>query len=222
MEYEIVPNRKSPSYEARRQALDQLRAIGRELRIARITSGKRQLDIARAIGVSTAHVSRIERGLVEGVTMGVLARFATAVGLRIWLRAFPAGRRLLDAPQLALWAEFKPHFDRVWQLRTEVPIPIPGDLRAADAVANNGSCTVEVELITRLADFQAQSRSALLKKRDLRANRLILVVNGSRANREALKEARDLMRDTFPLDTRAIKRALRLGEDPGADGIVIM
>lgn len=94
--------------------------------------------------------------------------------------------------------------------------------RAADVVLRNGSCSVQVELITRLADFQAHSRAALLKKRDLRADRLILVIAGSRANRRALLEASDATRASFSLGTRELARDLRAGRDPGGDGIMLL
>jgi hypothetical protein len=78
--------------------------------------------------------------------------FAAAVGLRSWLRFFPAGRRLLDAPQLALLGRLRARISAIWRWETEVPIPIPGDLRAADARLS-GPVTILVEAYTRLADF---------------------------------------------------------------------
>ena len=42
---------------------------------------------------------------------------------------------------------------------------------------------------TRLADWQAQTRSALLKQRDLGADRVVLVLRATHANREALRQA---------------------------------
>jgi hypothetical protein len=107
-----------------------------------------------------------------------------------------------------------------WQ--TEVPIPIAGDLRAADAMALIGECSIVFELYTRLVDVQAQTRAAHLKKRDLTATRLVLVVAATSANRRAIREAGPTLTDSFPMGTRAVLRALSRGDDPGGDGIVLL
>ena len=216
-----MPGRTRIDYEAIRLAEDQLRQIGRELRVARILAGLTQLQVARAIGTSNAQVCRIERGGVPKVSFRQLVRFGGAVGLRVWMRAYPGGRRLLDAPQLALLTRFRGR-SQTWECRTEVTMPIEGDLRAADAVLRNVTCTIVVEAITRLADFQAQSRSGLAKKRDLGADRLVLLIANTRANRRALREATDIALASFPLMTDAVMRSLEAGEDPGADGIVLL
>ena len=101
-------------------------------------------------------------------------------------------------------------------------MPIAGDFRAADARATVPGCSLMFELWTRLSDYQAQTRAALLKRRDLRAGRLILVLLGSTANRRALREAGDAPRGSFPLETRAVLGALAEGRDPGANGIVLL
>jgi len=196
--------------------------IGRELRVARITAGKRQCDVARVIGTSTAQVSRIERGKVIAARYGHLARFAAAVGLKPSLRFYPAGRRLMDGPQVELIGKVraKTHSSGRWE--TEVPMPIAADLRAADARLSLAGCTIVIEVFSRLADFQAQSRASLIKKRDLQADRLILAVAGTSTNRRALAEALAVRQASFPLGTKALFRALGEGRDPGADGILLL
>lgn len=216
-----MANRTRPLYEATRLADWQLHECGREIRVARIQGGRRQIDVARAVQTSTARISLIERGLVPAVAYRDLARIAGVVGLKLSLRAYPAGRRLLDAPQLALYGRFSAEAHASWQLRTEVPVPREGDLRAADCLATITGCSMVIELITRLADFQAQARSALAKQRDLGADRCLLVLAATRANRRALNEADAAARASFPLATRAVLRAWREGRDPGANGIVL-
>jgi transcriptional regulator with XRE-family HTH domain len=136
----------------------QLLAIGRELRIARVSAGVRLVDAAHAAGVSASTVSRVERGIVRHVSYQRLALMASAVGLRLNLRAFPGGRRLLDAPQLSLFARLRDRAHRSWYWRTEVPVPIPGDYRAADVLAAVPDCRIVMELYTRFGDYQAQAR----------------------------------------------------------------
>jgi hypothetical protein len=101
-------------------------------------------------------------------------------------------------------------------------MPIKGDLRSADARITIPGCSAVVEAITRLADLEAQSRAGMLKKRDLAANRLILVLSATRANRRALAEAADVVRASFPLGTRTIMQRLSEGRDPGSDAIVLL
>lgn len=180
--------------EAARLAAWQIVEIGRELRVARIASGRRQVDVARGVGTSGAQVSRIERGHVKSVSHRLLALLAASSGLKLSLKAFPAGRRLLDKPQLELLAALRARAHASWQWRTEVPMPIGGDLRAGDAVATKPNCSVLAELLTRLSDYQGQTRPALLKQRDLGADRLILVLWGTAANRRALREAGDAVK----------------------------
>lgn len=76
-------------------------------------------------------------------------------------------------------------------------------------------------VITRLADFQAQRRSAHLKQRDLNADRLILVVAATATNRRALHLAEAAVKSALPLGTKLTLRRLAAGTDPGADGLVI-
>ena len=101
-------------------------------------------------------------------------------------------------------------------------MPIAADLRAADARLSLAGCTIVIEVFSRLADFQAQSRASLIKKRDLQADRLILAVAGTSTNRRALAEALAVRQATFPLGTKALFRALGEGRDPGADGILLL
>ena len=101
-------------------------------------------------------------------------------------------------------------------------MPIPGDLRAADCRFAQPDCVCIGEAYTRISDAQAQWRSALIKKRDLGADRLYLIVRGTTTNRRALRAAGDIVHASFPLGTREVMRALAEGRDPGADGIVLL
>ncbi len=208
--------------DAGRTAAYLLLELGRELRVARVSRGMRLADVAQTIGTSEARISRLERGLVPTATLDEQVRIAAAVGMRFSARLYPGGRRVLDKPQLELLDRLRDRSHSSWRWRTEVPIPLPGDLRAADATATNATCCVMLELMTRFFDFQGQSRPALLKKRDLGVDRLILVVSATNGNRRAVREAGDAVRLSFPLTTRQILGALAEGRDPGGDGMAII
>ena len=217
-----MANRNSTLHEATRQAAWMLHQLGRELRIARVAAGLTQSRVAGRIGASQSKISRTERGLAHDLGVTNLTRHTAVVGLRVHLRFYPGGRHLLDAPQLALLARFRKRINALWKWEQEVPVAIPGDLRAADARISLLSVSVVVEAITRFADAQAQARAAQLKKRDLGADRLILLLAATAANRRALREAGPDFAAAFPMATPATLRALANAQDPGADAIVVL
>lgn len=178
--------------------------------------------MARLLGSSTSSVCRVEHAQVGSLTVMNLARHAAAVGLKPYVKLYPLGRRLLDAPQLALLARFRARLHPSWTWATEVPMPIAGDLRSADCVIATGGCRILVEAYTRLADFQAQTARAAQKRRDLGADRLLILLAATHANRRAAAESASVANGSFPLGTRAALTALRDGRDPGADAIVFL
>jgi transcriptional regulator with XRE-family HTH domain len=204
----------------------QLRRIcldaGDELRQARLNAGLDQEDVARAVGCSAATISRVERGITHQVTLGHVIRHASVVGLVTRLRLYPAGDPIRDSAQVQLLEDLRARLSPRWKWRTEVPMPLPGDLRALDALASIGGCRVAIDAFTRLGDTQAQTRSSLLKSRDVGATRLVILVRAGHANRTALQSAREGLRGSFPLGTRRVLAALAQGRDPGGNGIVLL
>jgi hypothetical protein len=61
-----------------------------------------------------------------------------------------------------------------------------------------------------------------LKQRDGRVEVLILLVSDTAHNRAVLAEHREALRASFPLDTRAVMRAVEAGQTPEASGIVVL
>ncbi|MBI3746106.1 MAG: helix-turn-helix domain-containing protein [Chloroflexi bacterium] len=198
--------------------------IGRELRSARLDAGLSQRAVARAVGMSQAQLSRLERGAGANQSVVKISRACAVVGLDLGIRAFPAGLPLRDAAHLALQARLRSAASPDFRWSSEVPLPLPGDRRAWDAVgrcARNG-VEVFVEAETRLRDIQALSRRIALKKRDSGNPRVILLVRESRLNRAIVSAAGDFLRESFPIPSRAALAALRSGRDPGGDAIVLL
>jgi hypothetical protein len=106
--------------------------------------------------------------------------------------------------------------------RTEVPLPLPGDLRAWDAVIGPSEAPTAIEAETRLADLQAVERRVGLKQRDGGMPRVVILVADTAANRRALAIGRAALRPAYPLDTREVMTALRDGRQPPANGIAIL
>ena len=179
-------------------------------------------QVGAAIGVSESEVSRRELGKSRRLTGEKLAVHAAAVGLRLSVSLWPAGGGVRDAGQARYVARFVARVGRAWRVALEVPMPQPGDLRAVDVVLTLGEVSIVVEVMTRLADLQAQVRAAQLKARDIGATRLVLVVAGTHANRAALAVTRTALVGAFDLDTRRILSDLAAGRDPGRDGIVVL
>jgi transcriptional regulator with XRE-family HTH domain len=216
-----VSSRISPLDDAARRA-EQFKAnASEELRNARLARGLSQAAIARGLSITRSQVSRIERNRIRSLNLDALARHAAMVGLRPSLKLYPVGGGLRDAAQARYIARFVERVGRGWRVRLDVPIALPGDLRAVDVLLE-GACVIAVEVVTRLLDLQAVLRAAQLKQRDIGAARLIIVVAGTHANRRALAEARPTLIATFDLDTQRTLAELAAGRDPGRDAIVVL
>lgn len=217
-----MSTRSRPLYEATRLAEWLRDDMARELRLARRAAGMRQADVARRLGTSTARVCRVEHGQIATLNLADLTRHAAVVGLKPYLKLYPLGRRLLDKPQLDLLSRLRARLHPAWSWATEVPIPREGDLRSCDCVITIPECTVLVEAYTRFVDFQAQTASAARKKRDLPADRLLVLVAATRANRVAVAEAASVAAGAFSLSTRATLRALAEATDPETDALLFL
>jgi transcriptional regulator with XRE-family HTH domain len=196
--------------------------LGEQLRTARHVSGLTLRVVGDGIGVSQSEVSRRELGRSRRLTGEKLAVHAAAVGLKLSVRLWPVGGGLRDAAQARVIARFVARVGRPWRVLLEAPIPIAGDLRAVDIVLARETVRIAVEVITRVADLQAQIRAAQLKARDIGATRLILVIAATRANRAALASARGTLVGSFDLDARHVLADLATGRDPGHDALVLL
>jgi hypothetical protein len=196
--------------------------IGRQIRIARRNAALSLRVAAGVVGLDYSTFGRIERHELGNVSMRQLALACTAVGLEISVRAYPGGDPARDAAQLKVLGRFRSRLPPAAPWATEVPMPIPGDLRALDGWTRLLGVTIGVEAETRPRDLQAVVRKALLKKRDAGLDRMILLLAESRANREMLALHREDLRAVFPLDTRSILAAISKGEPPAGDGIVVL
>ena len=184
-------------------------------------AGISQASLGAAVGLSGSEVGRVERGEAPWLTVGHAARLLAAVGLVLWVRAYPAGPPVRDVAHLRLLARFEARLPSSVQCHREWPIPDSSDRRALDLFLGGLSRRTGVEAETVLDDLQALERAISLKRRDAALERMILLVRDSVRNRRILRSS-DALRRSFPLHTRAVLAALALGRDPGADGIVIL
>jgi hypothetical protein len=100
-------------------------------------------------------------------------------------------------------------------------MPLSGDLRAWDELLS-GPVAIGVEAETKPSDLQATERAIATKLRDSGVDRAILLLSSTHANRGLVRRHIGALRQTFPLDTRTTLAALANGQDPGANGLVIL
>jgi transcriptional regulator with XRE-family HTH domain len=218
----LVMGTKSGAIDrARRRMADDDRRVRADIAAARRNSGLSQDAVGAACGISGSAEGRIESGLTRTVDVRTLSALGAAVGLDVRLRSYPAGDPIRDAGQARLLGRFRPrlHVGLGWS--TEVALPMPGDLRAWDAVIRGAGWAIGVEAETVLDDIQALERRLALKRRDGGVDHLILLVADTARIRRALAGAPAAFAD-LPLRTREILAALRSGRDPGDSGIVIL
>lgn len=197
-------------------------SICADIRQTRISIGLSIKAAGESVGLHPSTFGRIERVELACVTVEQLALACAAVGNRLSLRAYPADDPARDAGQLRLLARLRARIPTGISWQTEVPMQIPGDSRAFDAVVVMNSTRIGVEAESRLGDLQAIERRARLKKRDAGVDRLILLVADTRANRKALELHREELRGSFPLGTRDVLAALGGLDALPADGIVVL
>ena len=199
-----------------------LRRIGEELRLARVSRALSMATVAVAVGISTAEISRIERGRSPRVPLITLARLAGAVGLDLVSRLYPGGPPVRDAPQISLLADFAGLLAPSLRWDTEVPLPIAGDQRAWDGMIRGVGWRFGVEAESSPRDGQALVRRLQLKFRDGEVAGVILLVRDTRMTRWFLDEAEPELISLLPLSSREVLSPLRRGERPPGNGIVVV
>lgn len=138
------------------------------------------------------------------------------------MRAYPDGDPVRDAAQLALLATLRRLLPAVLAWETEVPLHVPGDRRAWDAVISSRGWRVPVDAESRLHDVQACSRRVALKRRDDRCDVVILLVADTRHNRHVLRIAKLDLAAEFPVSGKAALASLGSGERPPGSAIVLL
>jgi transcriptional regulator with XRE-family HTH domain len=206
----------------RRQARRVLTTVREEFRETRLRAGLTQRQVGAAIAISHAEVSRIERGMATRVPYETLVTMGAVLGYDVPLRAFPSGDPIRDAAQLALLAKLRALLPAPLTWRTEVPLDIPGDRRAWDALIGGPDRRVPVDAESRLRDVQACTRRVALKRRDDGSDVVILLVADTRHNRRVLRLAAPDLAGEFRTTGRAALDSLRNGERPLGSAIVVL
>jgi len=181
-------------------------------------------DVGAAVGLSAAEVSRIERGLVDGVSVVALASLLSVVGLELAARAYPAGDGIRDAAHARLLARFRRRLHADLSMPLEVPLPDPRDLRAWDAaiVPKDRSWRYGVEAETHPSDGQDLARRLMRKQRDGGMDGVILLLPDTRTTRAVLRDFASLLADQFPIPGVVALRRLAAGMNPGGNAVAVV
>jgi transcriptional regulator with XRE-family HTH domain len=197
------------------------RTLGREARELRMQAGLSQSELARAAGVSRAWLQRFELSRLKRLDLGRVTVLFAVLGHKVVAKPYPTGEPLRDAGHARLLERFNARVPPLWRRSFEVPMPLPGDLRAWDEVLA-GPIRIGVEAETKPRDLQSVERAIGLKLRDSHMERAVLLVAATHANLALVSANIATIRQTFPLDTRTTLAALGAGRDPGANGLVIL
>jgi transcriptional regulator with XRE-family HTH domain len=196
--------------------------IGREVVLARSNFGLSRRAAARIAHVSPSTQTRVERG-DPSVGLDTSCRVASAVGLKLWARAFPASTpSLRDTGQLRIAEYLRNLANPSCRVVLELGL---GNGRSADEVFFGATEIIDTEIERLLGDFQGQYRPASAKRDELakihqRPVRLVLAVEDTRRNRAAFVQHEAIIRSALPAGSREVLHALRTGEPLGRDGLL--
>jgi transcriptional regulator with XRE-family HTH domain len=185
-----------------------------------------QARLATLARASQPEVSKAERGLLD-VSLEARCRLAAACGHELGWRLYPVATvRLRDSGQLELAQAIVASAHHSWHPRLEVPVA-PGEARAADLILTGEMEILHIEIERALVDFQAQLRSANLKREALQAQdarpvKLVLAVPDTRMTRVRLTPFEELIARTLPARSARVWRAIRSGEALETDGILFV
>ncbi len=201
---------------------DAAATLGQEVVLARTGLGLTRGAAARLARVSPNTQRRVEEGDPR-TTLMTACRVADALGLKVWVRAFPARTpSLRDTGQLRIAEWLRSTAHPSFRVLLELGL---GNGRAIDTVLLGATEIVAMEIERLLSDLQAQYRSAAAKRdevatRHQRPVRLVLVVEDTRRNRAAAREHLALIRAMLPAGSREVLAALRNGQPLGRDGLL--
>jgi transcriptional regulator with XRE-family HTH domain len=195
---------------------------GRELRAARRDHDLSMRAVGAAVGLSEAQVSRIERGLVDGVAVSALARLHAVVGLDLTMRSYPGGSPIRDAAQVELIRDFCALLHPSIGWSTEVPLPRMGDARAWDLVMRGADWRGAAEAESGPRDAQALLRRVAIKQRDGEMESVVLLLRSTAQTRRFLQEAGAAVRSAFPIDGIVALERLRRGDAPGGNAMIVL
>jgi transcriptional regulator with XRE-family HTH domain len=196
--------------------------VGRALRAVRHRRRLRLRDVSSLAGISVSALSRIERGLVDGISLRTLRRVAAQVDLRLDVVVRSIGGEidwLLDRAHARLGEAVTRWLVALgWEVRPEVSFSRWGERGVIDLLAwhpASGALLV-IELKTAIVDLQqllgSLDRKVRLAPELIRESgwrpsfvgAAVIVLDG-RSNRRRVQEHAALVRAALPADGRQLR-----------------
>lgn len=146
-----------------------------------------QRELGRCVGRSHQTIGRLERGDLPNLSIDLICRVASVLGLDTTVGLYPNGTPVRDAAHLALLERLRVRLGPVRRLRLEVPMAISDDRRSVDALQQEATFDAMFEAETRVDDVQALIRRIRSKQRDLGCRRVVLLLSDTRHHRELIR-----------------------------------
>lgn len=215
-------SRERPVDVGLRRGRELTATVLQELRLARVDRNLSGAALAAELGISGAQYSRIERGLVRGLSIEQASGLLASVGLDLSVRVYPGGQPLRDGAHAALLDRLRRELHRSLRVLTEVPFPMPRDQRAWDVVVVGQAWRHGFEAETRPRDLQSLERRLALKVRDGGVDGASLLLLDSRHNRDFVRAHAASLMERFPVPGARALELLRAGVDPGAGSVILL
>ena len=221
-----MSTRETRVQRGRRRAARLLaRTIG-ELRDARINLGVSQGALAAEVGCTASNIWRLEALEYREVALVRLSEIASVLGYELALTVHPIGDGMRDKGQQAIAERFRALLSDAWQLTTEQLLPMPGDRRSWDlfvrlvGVSEGGRVGVDIE--SRVHDVQMLVRRTRERERDGGADRILIVLSDSAANRRLAPQLREALGPSYATSPRVLLRQLREGKPLTGSGLLMI
>ncbi len=206
--------------------------LGAAIRALRIRRGWRQVDLARRAHTSQAQISRVERGQLTRLTVGLLESIALALDADLrWSLRWRGGDlgRLLDERHAALQNQVAARLAAIpgWEFATEATFSIYGERGSIDVLGWHPlhRALLVVELKSELVDLQDLVSTLDRKRRLAReiargrgwdgevVGAWLIIEEGTR-NRQRVQEHAAVLRHAYPADGHAMAAWLRAPIEP--------
>ena len=203
-----------------------LESIGTDIRRLREDAGLTQAAVARAVGISAAHICGIEKGGSEAST-AVLVGIADVLGADLSIRAYPnTGPRIHDRIQSQTVEHLLRAVQPRWRAFVEVPVTHPArgyvDVVLAD---REDSLFIATEVNSEIRRLEQQFRWAQDKASSLPSAALwstapsgaavsrLLVLRSTRNTRDVAQRFPQTFEALYPARTRDVFAAI-CGDGP--------
>jgi transcriptional regulator with XRE-family HTH domain len=200
--------------------------LARQFRALRIRRQLRQEDVGRGADLSRPVISRIERGLLESITIGALVRAAVPLGAVVDIRLRWNGEqldRLLDEGHARLVEMVVAMLRSAgWDVAVEVSFSIWGERGSIDVLAYHraGGIAMAIEVKSVVPDSQATIHALDRKARltpglaadrgwDCRRVGRMLVVGASATSRRRVARLGATYDAAFPVRGRTLRAWIR-------------